>query len=173
MLSQFIILTIGGGALCLLGLAGNALSLVALHRDSISPVASLLLQSLACVDSIFILLWFWLFSVRSALRFFGANLSAPTLYPYIELYAFPLLFVLQSATVWLTVTIAVTRYIAICLPFVANRIVTLTSIRVTVIGVVIGSVIYNLPRFFATSIEVHSFLVLSRTHVRAIYITTE
>lgn len=145
----------GGGALCLLGLVGSALSLVALQRDSISPVARLLLQSLACVDSIFILLWSWLFSARSALRFFGVNLSAPTVYPYFELYAFPLLFVLQSATIWLTVIIALTRYFAMCRPFLANRIVTLTTVRGAVVGVAVGSFVYNLPRFFATSIQVY------------------
>ncbi len=60
----------------------------------------------------------------------------------------PLLFISQMAAIWLTVLIALTRYISVCHPYVAPRYVTVEHVRAAVIGVSVFSLLYNVPRFF-------------------------
>jgi hypothetical protein len=60
----------------------------------------------------------------------------------------PLLFIAQMAAIWLTVLIALTRYISVCHPYVAPRYVTVQRVRAAVIGVSVFSLAYNVPRFF-------------------------
>jgi len=47
-------------------------------------------------------------------------------------YVNPLGYMTQCATIWLTVLIAVNRYIAICHPFKANRFLTIRTARIQV-----------------------------------------
>lgn len=64
------------------------------------------------------------------------------------LVAGPLLFIAQMAAIWLTVLIALTRYISVCHPYVAPRYVTVERVRGAVIAVCTFSLLYNVPRFF-------------------------
>ena len=114
----FILYTVVAGVLCALGLVGNTMSIAVLRRDTISPVTSYQLEALAVADSVFLLLWLVHYAVRYALSFYQIGAGDLSLvWIYVRVYTFPLLYMGQTATIWLTVIIAFNRYMAVCLPY--------------------------------------------------------
>ena len=150
LLARLVINTVIAGGICVLGLAGNALSFVVLRRDHQTPVASYLLQALAFTDSFFLGLWFVLFSVNDIFDYARIDKNAHKIWMYTILYSYPLLFIGQTGTIWLTVLIASTRFIALCVPYKAATLCTVPKVKKSLIIVAIFSVVYNLPRFFDT-----------------------
>ena len=71
---------------------------------------------------------------------------------YIRLYTYPLLFMGQMATIWMTVLIAFSRYIAVCQPYKAAHVCSVPTVKKGVVGVILCSILYNLLRFFETDI---------------------
>ena len=142
---RFVYIGLVFGVICVLGFAGNTLSLLVYARDGSSPIASLQLRSLAVADNCFLFLWLLHYSVREVLAYLGVNLWPITL---VRMATFPVLFMAQFATIWLTVSIAATRFVAVCLPYHAPSLTNIANVRRVIAGVVVTSVIYNLPRFF-------------------------
>ncbi|GFO10382.1 FMRFamide receptor [Plakobranchus ocellatus] len=58
---------------------------------------------------------------------------------------------LQQINVWITVSVSVERYIAICHPFRAARLITRRNTVTVMIGLAVFSLLYNLPRVFAST----------------------
>ena len=140
-----------GGAICCFGLVANFVSYFILNKGrSSGPVATFLLRALALTDNLFLLSCFVAFSIRDLFRYINYN---PMVWRYIRVYTFPMIYIGQSATVWMTVIIAVTRYAAVCMPYIAKRICTMFNVQLAVGGLYFLVVIYNLPRFFENKIE--------------------
>lgn len=152
LVGRFIINTVVAGPLCLLGLLGNSLCFLVLRKDQDTPIASFLLQTLACCDNVFLGLWLLHFSLRDLFNFMHLNGDLHVVWMYVVLYTYPLLFVAQSATIWLTVLIAVYRYLAVCKPYTVHLRMDLLFAKKGVVGVIIFAVVYNLPRYFDTTI---------------------
>lgn len=150
---SFTINSLGAGFICLLGFIGNALSFAILSRDkSTSPVAAFLLKSLSFADNLFLSVWFVHSSLNDAFVYFGLDRSFHVSYYYLRIYSYPLVFIGQTATIWLTVLIAASRYIAVCLPYKASVYCNLSITRRGVMAVLAFSVLYNVPRFFETEL---------------------
>ena len=152
LLAQLVIYTVLAGSVCVLGLAGNAFSFVVLRRDHQTPVASFLLRALALMDSLFLGLWFVLFSVSSIFDYARLDQHSYKYWMFLRLYSYQFMFIGQTATIWCTVLIALTRFIAICIPYRATQLCNLQLVKKAVLCLCILSVVYNLPRFFDTSI---------------------
>lgn len=152
--TQFAISSIGAGILCALGLLGNGVSFAILSQDrTTSPMATFLLQSLSAADSLFLVVWFLQFSLDSLFRFFGIDRAFSVVaYGYSRAYTYPLAFVAQTATVWLTVLIAASRWVVVCIPYKASSYCTVAITRRATLAVVVFSLVYNLPRFFENEI---------------------
>ncbi|KAK2147767.1 hypothetical protein LSH36_537g02067 [Paralvinella palmiformis] len=151
-LVKFIINTLVAGTLCLLGLVGNSVSFVVLRMDKDSRVAAFLLQSLAFTDNFFLAWWFLHFTIADAFSYFALAQTFPVTWLYIRVYTYPLLFVGQTGTIWLTVLIAASRYVAICWPYNASKYCNLPVISKAVFAILTFSVLYNVPRFFEVCI---------------------
>jgi hypothetical protein len=149
---RFVINTMVAGPLCLLGLLGNSLCFLVLRKDQDTPIASFLLQTLACCDNAFLSLWLLHFSLRDLFNYLYVYGQLHVAYMYVVLYTYPLLFVAQSATIWLTVLIAVYRYLAICKPYTVHLRMDLLLAKKGVVGVIVFAFVYNLPRYFDTTI---------------------
>jgi len=67
---------------------------------------------------------------------------------YFHAYKEPLLNIALLTSTWLTVTMAVGRYFAVCRPLHARGQISLLGTRLTLLGVLVGSVFANLPRFW-------------------------
>jgi len=119
---HFVVNTLLIGPLCLFGLLGNTLSLFVLERDRRNRVAVFLLQSLATADNLVLCAAFVELSVVYGLfpvigRLDMQLASAPYLIKYVN----PVGCMVQSCAIWITVLLAVNRYVAVCRPFVATR----------------------------------------------------
>lgn len=151
MLNRLYVNVILCGSLCLFGVVGNIVSFFVLGRDKCSPVASLLLQSLAVVDAVFLLLAVIHYSIRDVLyvMYRDADVQQKNLaWSIIRVYTYPVLFICQMAAMYIIVLVAVSRYMAVCLPYKANIWCSLTRMRAATFAVLICSVLYNVPRFF-------------------------
>ena len=144
---KFWIHTVFAGVICLIGFVGNCVSFFALNRDKQSPVATFLLQALTLIDNMFLGIWVLQFSMKWGLRYAEVQ-GLHVTWSFVRLYTYPMLFASQTATIWMTVVIAATRYISICIPFRAAQLVNMDMAKKSVAGVAIFSVAYNLPRFF-------------------------
>ncbi|KAL3315802.1 hypothetical protein Ciccas_005561 [Cichlidogyrus casuarinus] len=60
---------------------------------------------------------------------------------------YPIALMCQTSGIWVTVCLTAERYIAICYPFKASILSSISKARVTVISCVIASFIYNAPRY--------------------------
>lgn len=153
MVMLFAINSVGAGILCVLGLLGNGISFAILSQDrTTSPVAAFLLESLSMADSVFLVIWLLQFSVKDFFTFFGLDRTFSVAYIYTRAYTYPLAFIAQTATIWLTVLIAASRYVAVCIPYRASAYCTLPVTKRGTLGVAIFAVLYNLPRFFENEI---------------------
>jgi len=72
---------------------------------------------------------------------------------YVTVCVFPLVHVTQMWTVWITVLVALSRYVAICRPYQAPRLCTMTRVRQQVAAVAVAIVCYNVPRFLEFRVE--------------------
>jgi len=64
-----------------------------------------------------------------------------------KLYGSGVINTFMLSSTWLTVTMAVSRYIAICHPLRARQIIGKTFTIASLVAVVLGSVLFNVPRF--------------------------
>ena len=117
---RFVVNTLIIGALCLFGLFGNTLSLIVLERDRCNRVAVFLLQSLATADNLMLCVAFFELSILYGLMpVIDRRDVQASIAPYLIKYVNPVGRAVQSCTIWITVLLAVNRYVAICRPFVA------------------------------------------------------
>ena len=152
----FVLYTVVMSSVCTCGLIGNTVSLIVLNRDHTSPVASFLLQSLAVADNTLLVTWTFLYSLRELVTYAGLTaVQSHPIWLYLRLYTFPVMFMAQTATIWLTVVLAINRFIAVCQPYSSPRLCKLAYVRREVAAVVIFAVLYNAPRLFERRINHH------------------
>ena len=146
---RFIFYTLVIGIICILGIAGNTLSLVILQRDRSNSVALYLLQALAIADNCLLLIAVLILGIiYGLLPQIADSRTTNNAIAYGLKYGEPFAFMSHVATIWMTVLIALNRYIAVCKPFQAGHICTMRKTRIQVFIVFAFSVIFNLPRFF-------------------------
>jgi len=88
------------------------------------------------------------------------DVVSPYVTSYVTVSVFPLVHVTQMWTVWITVLVALSRYVAICRPFQAPRLCTMRRVQQQVAGVAVAILLYNVPRFFEFRIEYLRELVI-------------
>jgi len=130
-LSTFIYITDGilTNVLVITGLVANSLTLAVLSRPSMHSSTNSYLSALAVCDS-FVLACSALLIGVPALPIHLANRyvhDGP--FAYVLSYVYPLALVAQTATVWLTVSFAVERYIGVQYPLRAVSICTVQRAR--------------------------------------------
>ena len=145
---QFTFYTVITGIICLLGLIGNTISLVVLRNDRSNNVALLLLQALSVADNILLSISFVILSVLFGLL---PMILTPQVALNISFYGLkylePFAYMSHTATIWMTVLLAINRYIAVCMPLNAGDILTMRKARIQVYCVFIFSILFNAPRF--------------------------
>ena len=131
--------------ICTFGIVGILLTLVVLSRKSMRTSTNCYLMALSVADLTFLVLLASLF-VHGAAH----ESSAFRIY---AVYAAVMTNVTLMASIWLTVLLAVERYVAICRPFLATRICTV-RIAMTAIGVVFAlAVASRLPNFWEYQVK--------------------
>jgi len=136
--------------ICIFGLLGNLLTLVILTRkrlksscDGTERTVNVGLFSLA-VSDFCCCLSLLPHGIWAQERFFYKSLSFHLLYKTYS-HAFINTFFLTST--WLTVTMATSRYLAICHPFRARHLIGLAGTRLSIFLVCFVCVVFNIPKF--------------------------
>ena len=129
-----------GGSICVIGIVCNIGSLIVFRHGVIKTSTTYLLQWLAFVDTILLVLYV----VQVTLNYMGDYLSID----YIQVYIWPVWRIARSSTNWLTVFIAVDRYVAVCKP-VSNLYSHFERHRRKYVRIVLTmAVLCNIPYFF-------------------------
>ena len=126
-----------------LGLVGNALAVMVLTRRTMNTSTNCFLTALAIWDSVVLLMSLLLMSLGEIVPAFSRDAL-----PYVIVYLYPVALVAQTATVWLTVSFTVERYIAVCHPLQAASMCTIPRARIVIVVIALVSVLYNMPRWF-------------------------
>ncbi|KAK2154492.1 hypothetical protein LSH36_267g00008 [Paralvinella palmiformis] len=128
----------------LLGLIGNILTIVILSQRAMRSSTNYYLTALAVWDSVVLICTFLLIGL------IGVHFETYQnhFHSYVVAYIYPVALIAQTATIWLTVSFTVERYIAVCHPLKAARMCTISRAKFVIIGVSVGSSLYNVPRWF-------------------------
>ncbi|XP_045166710.1 FMRFamide receptor-like [Mercenaria mercenaria] len=128
--------------ICAIGIVGIILTVIVLSRKTMSTSTNSYLISLAMSDLAFLLIM--------ATRCIETKLSREIHYHYMLIMNYINIFLLSFllASVWLTVMLAIERYIAICHPLRAMGICTVIRARIIIVLIFICSFLFRLPEFF-------------------------
>ena len=148
------------GSISLFGIIGNSLSVYALNYDRSNKAAVMLLQSLACSDSVLLVLMFITISLFSVIFPSACRHKYSHILVYCYKFVNPVGYMAQAATIWMTVLIAMNRFVAICKPFEAARWLTPYRTRIQIFVVILFAVALNIHRFF-------QFRILRNDHGKA------
>ncbi|CAD6193244.1 unnamed protein product [Caenorhabditis auriculariae] len=129
---------------CIFGIITNLLSLVIFTRPTFRKRSiNMLLAALSASDLAVCLLGVPVYASAQTQNFIPVYAAAT-----IMVYAYPVTIMFQSISVWLLVSIAVDRYLAVCHPFMVNVYCTRRRAKATIFLIVMFSVAYNFVRFW-------------------------
>ena len=150
---SFIIYTVFVGLLVVVGIIGNSFAFVVFWKDNLKTSASFLFQSLSLIDSAMLLTVIPLYSMDSFVTYTGWLRGFSEIRPYVLVFLLPLALTAQTASIWVTVLVAVNRYIAVCLPYKASRLCTVSKAKRQLAIVLLCTVLYNIPKFAEYRVE--------------------
>ena len=154
------------GSLCILGIVGNNIAIIVLQNDKFHKVTLFLFKALAVADNTVLLLSFMTLSViYGLLPFINEAFMSRSAVPFIIKYAHPFAYISHCCTIWITVVLAVYRYIAVCHPVTAMKWCTMFKTRLLIIMLIIVAILFNIPRFF-------QFEVIGKTSWNSVTNTT-
>jgi hypothetical protein len=126
------------------GIMGNLLSVLAfcLLPGPPHPTITVLL-ALAITDIGILLLTLLLRSVR----LLGWT-NYDVWFHHVFRWLYPTTYVARLGATWLVVLLTVERYVAVCRPLEARRLITVGRTRLAVAGIAVAVVVFSLPRYF-------------------------
>ena len=144
-----------GGIVCIIGITCNVLTLHMFCSGAVKLPTSYQLIALAVVDVILLVLWVVLV-LNYEMFYFNINSDSPymrVIHFVISICIWPFYRMAHTSTNWLTVFIAVYRYVAICKP-TSNKYSHLEQHgKKYVMMVIVVAVLYNIPRFWDWHLE--------------------
>ena len=131
-----------------IGIVGNVLAFATLCAQPGNLSTSILLRFIAVIDTLLLLVAIPLRFMRQLDVCHGIFHAYNDFYARNFTYLYAIVFVLRTASTWSTVLLTIDRHIAVCRPLHAHRIVTIRLAVTQVVGVAIGSILFNIPIFF-------------------------
>ncbi|GFR87222.1 FMRFamide receptor [Elysia marginata] len=135
----------------ILGILGNAMAVVVLTRRTMRSSTNVFLTALAGWDTLVLLVVMLLICLIELSEPFRQHA-----FPYVVAYLYPLALAAQTATIWLTVSFTVERYIAVCHPLKAASMCSIPRARLVVLSISVVAVLYNVPRWLEYSIVTYT-----------------
>ena len=142
---KFLINAILTNIIVILGTVGNSLTIIILTRRAMRSSTNIYLTALAVWDIVVLICTALLIGLEAIPEF---NVYRFYAYAYVVSYIYPIALIAQTATIWLTVSFTVERFIAVCHPLKAARMCTIKRAKIVIYGVSIGATLYNIPRWF-------------------------
>lgn len=144
-LYNFVMYALVVGFICVFGFVGNLVAFIVFCRDKIKTSTSFLFQGLSVIDTLLLTVVFPLYSVTTFVEYVELYDENATF--GVKKHLLPIAYIFQTATIWTTVLVGFNRYIAVCHPFKAARLCTVTQAKKQLTVVLLFSVLYNVPRF--------------------------
>ncbi|XP_074653302.1 FMRFamide receptor-like [Tubulanus polymorphus] len=141
--AQFITGLVCYPIICFFGITGNVISILVISRGKLLNSTNVYLLALAVSDTIKLLADLCYFAVILTLRINSVNgkIGYAYLYPYAH-YVFN---TTACVTAWLTVSVAIERYILVCHPAHAKRLCTLSRARINTVIVYVSMSVLCIP----------------------------
>ena len=158
---EFVLKNIMVPCVCIIGIIGNLLTLVILNKKGLKTTCSSTERS---VQLGFVALAFSDISLCISLLPHGLFQTEPS--QYHDRWDFQLLYRTYSSGVinafimtstWLTVTMATSRYLAICHPFRCRHFISLTTTKILIPIVFISCFLFNIPKILQDFYLIESF----------------
>ena len=165
-LHVFIIYSLIVGMLVVVGIIGNSLDIAVFWRGNFNSSTSFLFMCLALTDSVVLLTAFLAFSLQPWLSYTGYMEHFWDGYARHELLIFVVITYCcaHTATMWMTVLIAINRYILVCRPLRASQWCTNSKVKKQ-LAVVLGSaVLYTIAVSIASQLFAYLFIFISVMH---------
>lgn len=135
------------------GIFGNIISLIILSRPQMKSSINYLLIGLARCDTALIVTSILLFGLPSIYTATGMMFTYyHRVHPLIAPFLYPVAMILQTVSVYLTLMVALERFVAVCHPLRARSLCTCGRARFYMIVVIIFSVLYNITRFWEVAL---------------------
>ncbi|KAL5240400.1 hypothetical protein ACI65C_007810 [Semiaphis heraclei] len=136
------------------GILGNVISMVILSRPQMKSSINYLLIGLARCDTVLII---------TSMLLFGLPVIYPAtghlfnyyfkVYPLIAPVVYPIAMVSQTVSVYLTLTVTLERFVAVCHPLRARSLCTYGRARAYVVATIAFAVLYNVTRFMEVRVQ--------------------
>ncbi|KAK7087045.1 G-protein coupled receptor activity protein [Halocaridina rubra] len=138
----------------LLGLAGNIISITILSRPKMRSSINCCLIGLTSFDMIVTSTSILMFAIPEITEFTGTLAwYSNGVYQRVTPVVYALGLTAQTGSVYLTVTVTMERYVAVCRPLRARSLCTYGRAKIYVVAVALFSVLYNLPRFWEVTYQ--------------------
>ncbi|XP_037787339.1 FMRFamide receptor-like [Penaeus monodon] len=133
----------------LLGIAGNVISITVLSRPKMRSSINCCLIGLSVFDMIVALTAILMWGIPEICRYTVAMMwYYRELSPKITPFIYPLALIAHTGSAYLTVTVTLERYVAVCQPLKVRSICTYGRAKIYVLSVTLFAVLYNLPRWW-------------------------
>ncbi|ELU09556.1 hypothetical protein CAPTEDRAFT_212570 [Capitella teleta] len=136
--------------LCMLGIVGNILNILVLSQkgllgsmERMERSAHFGLLSLALSDLLFCILLVPRIWIPVADEYYAKDFSL-----FYATYSDGFINIFLLSSTWLTVTMATSRYLAICFPLQARQVIGMTFAKLSIIVVFVICILFNIPKFF-------------------------
>ena len=129
------------------GIIGNSLAFAVFWKDTLKTSTSFLFQALSLIDSVLLVSVFLLYTMDAFVEYTDMLQGLSSISSHIIPWSYPLTMTAHAASIWVTVLIAVNRYVAVCLPYKASRWCKVSMAKKQLAVVLLVSVLYNAPTF--------------------------
>jgi hypothetical protein len=149
-----------------MGIIGNVISMIILSRPQMRSSINYLLIGLARCDTVLIVTSILLFGIPAIYQYTRTDLLYTYefyIYPFLCLIVFPVAIIAQTVSVYLTLTVTLERFVAVCHPLQARSLCTYGRAKLYVILIIIFSTLYNLSRFWEISVVEYTHPVTNTT----------
>ena len=134
--------------ICLIGVVGNSLSMLTFWPKVHENAMSLMLMSLAVVDTGVLVTYTFMISTPAFCIFFNTcSFYMRYVFMVLTAYFWPLPSALHLASTWHVTLVTFHRYLGVCHPHQFNRWTSMRQTRIQLLVICIASVLYNIPRF--------------------------
>ena len=150
-LQAFITTTLILGVIIVVGIIGNCLTFVVFWKGNFKSSTSFLFLSLSLIDSAFLITVFPLFCVGPFVEYTGWFKGF-----FLTVYGIFILSTTKTATIWVTVLVAVNRYIIVCRPLRAYQWCTISKVKIQLAVVLVLAVVSSIPDLFKCRIKYYA-----------------
>ena len=155
-LISFIIKALILGVIIVVGIIGNCLTFVVFWKGNFKSSTSFLFLSLSLIDSAFLITVFPLQSVSAFVAYTGWLQGYSSVEPFLIVYGTFPVSTTKTATIWVTVLVAVNRYIIVCRPLRASQWCTISKVKIQLAVVLVLAVVGNIPQLFKCRIKYYA-----------------